>query len=100
MIRRFINWVKNEDIWDLMAWASLAMIFFWAVAKSFGWINTPAFIEMMPIFGAVFWGGRMFQQLEDVKVDVREVKKNLTEVNERLHVHDMRFVKLESRYKM
>ncbi len=97
MIKRFINWVRHEDFWDLMAWASLAMIFFWAVAKSFGWINTPALIEMLPFFGAVFWGGRMFQQSEDVKRDLHEVKKEIVKINEKLHINDLKFVTIENK---
>ncbi len=74
MIKRFIEWARKESFWDLMAWASLAMIFFWALAKSFGWINTPILIEMIPLFGAVFWAGRMFQQLEDSRKELSDHK--------------------------
>ncbi len=87
MIMKIINWVKKESIWDLLAWASLAMIFFWALAKSFGWINTPVIIEMLPLFGAVYWAGRMFQQMDDIKKDVRQLKKEMNMT--RIDIHDL-----------
>ncbi len=118
MIKRFIEWVRKESFWDLMAWASLAMIFFWALAKSFGWINTPALIEMIPLFGAVFLGGKFLQRFEtfekrlsrvetntlDVKEETNEMAKNLIKINERLkrvdeklHDTDLRLLRMESK---
>lgn len=101
MIKRFIAWIKKEDFWDLMAWASLAMIFFWAVAKSFGWINTPTVIEMIPIFGAVFWAGRMFQQHEDIKKDLKDFKKetkhNFSEIKSEINTIDKRLIRVETK---
>lgn len=97
MIKRFINWIKKEDFWDLMAWASLAMIFFWALAKSFGWINTPNVIEMLPYFGIVFFVGRIFQKMETSEIELRNVKSDTEKIKQKLHTHDLKFVKIENK---
>ncbi len=84
MIKRFVNWAKNENIWDLLAWASLAMIFLWLVAKLFGLINTPLIIELMPYFGVVFFAGRMFQKVEMLDTDMNKVKDRVYDIDRRI----------------
>jgi len=76
--------INKEKILDLVAWLSLASIFLWALAKSFGFINTPNLVEMLPFFGAVFVAGRMFQKMEYLGYDMKQVKKRLYQVNTRV----------------
>ena len=79
-----IKWLFKKlhikTIWDFLAWFSLASILFWALAKGFGWINTPELVEMYPIIAAVFFAGKFYQDINNFKED-----------------HEKRLIRLENR---
>lgn len=82
--------INKEKILDFLTWLALASIILWAIAKSFGFIDTPNLIEMLPVFGAVFVAGRMFQKIEYLGYDMKLVKKKLYQI-------DTRVVRLEEK---
>lgn len=76
--------INKEKFLDFLTWLALASIFFWAVAKSFGFINTINILEMLPVFGAVFVAGRTFQKIEHLSYDMKQVKKRVYQINTRV----------------
>ena len=45
--------MQKEDItfWDVILWLGIIAIFLWALLKSFGVINSPIWVDMIPYFG-------------------------------------------------
>ena len=68
---------SKRNFWNLMDWIALGIIVAWAIAKSFGWIDTPIFIEMVPVFGAAFMGGRFVQRLAGLEKEFHEFKNEV-----------------------
>ena len=99
---------SRRDFWNLIDWIVLGIIAAWAIAKSFGWINTPPLIEMIPVFGATFMGGRFVQRLASLETEFREfkvetksefgsVKKDVDEIKKELHGTNIRIEHLTGR---
>ena len=66
---------KRWSIWDIIAWIVLFLILVWLILKTFGIINTPAWLEYAPSYGAVYLAGWQIHKLESVASDVSELKK-------------------------
>ena len=66
---------KRWNIWDIIAWIVLAGILIWLLLKTFGIINTPIWLEYVPLYGAVYLAGWQIHKLASVSEDVRELKK-------------------------
>ena len=66
---------KRWSIWDIIAWIVLFLILVWLILKTFGIINTPAWLEYAPFYGAVYLAGWQIHKLESVASDVSELKK-------------------------
>lgn len=41
----------KRSFWDYLIWIGIALILGWALLKSFGFINSPIWIDMIPYFG-------------------------------------------------
>ena len=67
--------VKKQNIWDLLAWIVLALIFIWLVLKTVGIINTPLWLEYAPLYGAVYLAGWYAQKLESIGKEVNGLNK-------------------------
>ena len=72
---------------------SLLFLFFWTIAKSVGWINTPVWNEMSPVFAAVFAAGGFYWEMKNItcKVDkiegkVENMNKNITNLEKSIGV--------------
>ena len=39
------------SIWDILIWVGIILLLGWALLKSFGVINFPVWVEMIPYFG-------------------------------------------------
>ncbi len=66
---------KATSIWDILAWVVLGLILLWLILKTFGVINTPAWLEYAPLYGAIYLVGWQMHKLETVFIDVKELKK-------------------------
>lgn len=106
-------------VWEVITWASLAVIFLWAVAKALGLIKTPLIIELLPLFAAVFAAGGfskyvklMFKvlrleigatrsEVKEFKVEMHEFKREINEelkgIKSELRTHDNRLVRIEAK---
>ena len=76
---------KRVSIWDIIAWIVLILILVWLILKAFGIINTPALIEYVPYFGAVYLAGWQIHKLASVAEDVKELKKFREETIKEVH---------------
>jgi len=67
---------KGSSPWTIMALIGAVIIFIWALLKSIGIIQSPIWVEMIPVFGGAMAAGGVVQSLREVckKVDKLEDK--------------------------
>lgn len=89
---------KQYEFWSriytTIFWTSLALIFLWYILKSIGVIQTPLWIEMLPVAIAIFGAGAFFKQIttdiKNLKLDVSILKDKTNHLES-----DMHFVKAQ-----
>ncbi len=54
-IRGLIMTTKEHtyDVADALIWLGIAAVTVWALGKAIGWISSPIWVDMIPIFGGV-----------------------------------------------
>jgi len=86
------------DFWDMLLYGSGITIIVWALLKSFGIINTPVWVEMLPyiaigvsIFSGVYKFGKIMENIDrrlwrteekvtDLILDFRNIKEDFIKV--------------------
>jgi hypothetical protein len=65
------------DAADVLIWLGIVAVALWALGKAMGWISSPVWVDMIPIFGGVatvagisIKVGRVLQKLDVVIDDV------------------------------
>ena len=74
----------NWNTAEILTWIGIAIIFLWAVGKSFGWISSPVWVDMIPVYGAAaaLSGisvsiGKTLQKLDRVIDDVKQTEQTV-----------------------
>ncbi len=82
--------MRQRNALDLLFWIALIVLLFWASGKMLGLISSPAWIEMIPVFSAVFMAGTLWQKITNMFADVRYIKKVMAERFSKLeHEHSL-----------
>ena len=91
----------NTAIYDWLFWLSLVVTGVWFALKIAGVINTPFWVEFIPVASIIFGAGILFQKVEhigedlhDFKTEMREFRK---EVVTELKVYDKRLIGIEAK---
>lgn len=81
---------KRLGFWDYLLWGGAIIILVWALLKMFGIIQTPAWVNAIPIaagalslFGVAYKVGKIMQEIEHTnnKVDnIFEIKNNVQKI--------------------
>jgi len=73
------------DFWDLLLYGGAVTLIGWALLKSFGIINTPIWVEMLPyialgvsIFGGAYKFGKMMEGMNRRLIRTEEKVTNLS----------------------
>ncbi|HIE30841.1 MAG TPA: DUF1475 domain-containing protein [Methanosarcinales archaeon] len=81
------------DIADLLIWLGIAVVTLWAIGKTMGWISSPVWVDMMPIFGGIatiagisIKVGRVLQKLDVVIGDVERIEGEIKVIDKRVTV--------------
>lgn len=94
---------RRIDIWDIIFWIALAVLIFYIVAKLFGWINTPEWVELIPLITLVFLIGAFYQKVITfiflMERRTSYLKIHLDSVEQKINNHDQRIALLETRHK-
>ncbi len=79
----------RDKIYSTIIWAGLALILLWYILKSVGVINTPLWIELLPVGIAVFTSGVFVQQMRtdirDLRTDVKDLKVRMGHLEKGMH---------------
>lgn len=81
------------DITDILFWIGILIVIIWAIGKTIGLINSPVWIDMIPIYGAVATAmgislkiGRILQKIEQVLKDVGNIQLEVKDIDKRVTV--------------
>lgn len=85
----------KKTIWDILFWIGMLLLLLFITAKLFGWINTPDWINLLPL--ATLWfiigtfyqkvnefANRMYVRTDFLKNKLEEHSKRLTILEEKL----------------
>ena len=114
--------MRKIEIWDIIIWISLLILVAYIIGKLFGIINTPEWINLIPIITLAFFAeafyqkvfgfiNKMYRRTDYLKKGIENTKKQVTninftlsdhnnklnEINYKLTDYDKRFSKLEKR---
>lgn len=90
--------VKNEqkhnwNVAEIITWIGIGIMLLWAIGKSFGWISSPVWVDMIPVYGAAaaLSGisvsiGKTLQKLDRVISDVERLERTVIEHGERIYM--------------
>ncbi len=96
------------NIWDIIIWISLIVLVLYIIGKLTGFINTPEWINLVPIMALVFFAGAFYQKVlsfisqmyirtDYFKKNIDNIDSNITEIKGELSKHDKRLFSLEKR---
>ncbi len=97
-------------IWDIIIWISLLILIIYIIAKLIGIINTPDWINLIPVITLVFFAGafyqkvigfmeRMFMRTDYLKEKLDKVNNEINNISSVLKTHNKRLFSLERRIK-
>ncbi|MDO8508642.1 MAG: hypothetical protein Q7S27_03070 [Nanoarchaeota archaeon] len=76
------------DIWDVIIWISLIVLILYILGKLTGLINTPEWVNLIPIITMVFFAGAFYQKviafMEKMNYRTDFLKTNLESINNKI----------------
>ena len=87
---------ESVDIWDILILSGAVIILLWAILKAFGIINSPAWVEVLPYFGAVASIIGAAYKLGKIKKGIEQTKSKV----DRILVMEQRFSKIEHEHNL
>ena len=74
-------------------WGGILIILLWATGKSIGWISSPVWVDMIPMYGAAgtlagicICIDRTLQKIDTVVLEVNRISKNMIALDRRVSV--------------
>ncbi len=84
---------RTYDVADVLIWLGIAAVTVWALDKAIGWISSPIWVDMLPIFGGVatvagiiIKVGGVLQKPDVVISDVEGMEGEIKAIDKRLTV--------------
>lgn len=71
--------MKIKKLSDILVWIALVVIIIWIILKITGIINSPLWIEYIPIYSAVYIAGWQINKLANVAEEVKNLNRFKTE---------------------
>ena len=79
------------DVTDILIWTGIFIITVWALGKATGLINSPVWVDMIPVFGVVVTIagislkiGAILQKLNQVIIDVGDIRMEINDIDKRV----------------
>lgn len=92
----FMSKKEERDYWSIVIVSGALVILIWALLKAFGVINSPAWVEMLPYFGAGASIIGASYKLGKIKKGIEETEKKVDKVL----VIEERFNKIENEHNL
>ena len=74
---------------DIIFWIALLVLLVWIILKAFGFINTPAIVEIIPYVSGIFIAGAVWQQFRNMQDDLHQIKEATRRFLRVEHEHDL-----------
>lgn len=82
----------KKNILDILFWLGMIILILWIIAKLFGIINTPEWVNLIPLITLAFLIGIFYQ---DVKIFMNQMYIRTDWLKDKLNVHEKRLLNLE-----
>ncbi len=90
---------REITIWDVIIWLCLIILILYVIAKLTGLINTPEWINLLPIITLIFFAGAFYQKIlgfmDRVYNRTDYLKNNMEIISNKLNEHDKRLFNIE-----
>ncbi len=91
--------MAKRDMWDVIIWICMIILILYVIAKLTGLINTPEWLNLLPIITLIFLGGAFYQKIIVFmdRIDRRTdyFKRNIDNLIEKISEHDKRLFTLD-----
>lgn len=91
--------MKRVTIWDILFWLAMLILILYILAKIFEWINTPDWVDLIPLITIIFLIGVFYQKVVGFMnlMDKRTfyLKNSLNKIKDKIEEHDKRIYNLE-----
>ena len=91
----------KKDIYDIIIWVGLAILVLYIIGKLTGIINSPEWINLMPIITVAFIVGAFYQKaiifMDQMYKRTDYLKNNIDKINNNITGHENRLILLESK---
>ena len=91
------------DIWDVIIWISLLILIAYIIAKLTGLINTPEWVNLIPLITLVFFAGAFYQKvmlfMSQMQSRTNYLKKGIDNLTIRVDKTNIEFTNLSSQIK-
>ena len=95
--------MKKVTIWDIIFWTAMAVLILYIIAKLTGLINTPEWVNLIPLISLVFIIGAFYQRVISFMTVMNHrtayLKNNLDKVSSKLDNQEKRVLSLELKRK-
>lgn len=89
----------KRDIWDILFWIGMLVLIGYVIAKLAGWINTPEWVDLIPLITIIFLAGVFYQKvmgfMEVIYHRTDHLKRNADKLIEKNIEHDRRLFAIE-----
>ncbi len=89
----------KKDIWDILFWIGMLLLTAYIIAKLTGIIQTPEWINLIPVITIAFTIGVFYQKMSAFMQTMHNrtdyLKKNIDKISEALSEHNKRLERLE-----
>ena len=83
---------REFEIWDVLFWIGMLILIGYVIAKLTGLINTPEWVELIPIITIIFVSGVFYQKvvgfMERILNRTDYLKNNMDIIANKLNEHD------------
>ena len=83
-----IKKIYHLDVTDILIWTGILIITVWALGKATGLINSPVWVDMIPVFGVVLTIagislkiGVILQKLNQVIIDIGDMPMEVKDID-------------------
>ena len=86
-----------SKLYAIIFWLSLLSILVWLILKVLGIINTPLWLELFPLFSAIFGAGAFFQMSFDMRKRLSKLENRTEKIASGLTTveFDIKYIKKE-----
>ena len=91
--------MRKVTIWDIIFWVAMVVLIIYIIAKLTGLINTPEWVELIPLITLVFIIGTFYQKvvgfMQTMYKRTDYLKNNFGKISNKIDEHKNRISKVE-----